>query len=90
MDMKDKFLKEDGSLDIERINKLPLEEYMHTMGCLTQEEIKEYLAKLPINESTEPYRGIWVDYTMEDELERGTAVDAMEYLNNWKKQMYKS
>ena len=26
------FLKEDGSLDIERINKLPLEEYMNAMG----------------------------------------------------------
>ena len=44
-------LKEDGSLDIERINKLPLEEYMEEMGTLTQEQVKEYISKLPINTS---------------------------------------
>ena len=35
-------LKEDGSLDIERINKLPLEEYMEEIGGLTEEQYKEY------------------------------------------------
>jgi len=48
------FLKEDGSLDIERINSLPLREYMDAMGELTQEQVQEYLSKLPINESDEP------------------------------------
>ena len=38
-------LKEDGSLDIERINKLSLEEYMHEMGTLTQEQVNEYVSK---------------------------------------------
>ena len=47
-------LKEDGSLDIERINNLPYEEYMEEMGTLTQEQVKEYISKLPINESVEP------------------------------------
>ena len=30
-------LKEDGSLDVEHINKLPLEEYMDTIGDLSEE-----------------------------------------------------
>ena len=76
-----KYLKEDGSLDVERINKLPIEEYMDVMGDLTQEQIKEYVSKLPINESQEPIRAVVVDYTMEEEIERGTAVDADDFLN---------
>lgn len=73
-------LKEDGSLDIERINNLPLEEYMEEMGSLTQEQVKEYMSKLPINESKEPVTAIEVDYTLEDELKRG-AVLADDLLN---------
>ena len=64
-------LKEDGSLDIERMNSLPLEEWMDEMGDLTQEQVEEYLSKLPINESNEPVRAIEVDYTLEEELKRG-------------------
>lgn len=58
-------LKEDGSLDIERINSLPLEEYMDAMGDLTQEQVQEYLSKLPINESDEPMRATRVDSTFD-------------------------
>ena len=54
-------LKEDGSLDIEQIDKLPIEEYMDAMGDLTQEQVEEYLSRLPINESNEPMRAINVD-----------------------------
>jgi len=67
-------LKEDGSLDIERINALPLEEYMQEMGTLTREQVKEYLSKLPLDDSKEPMRAIMVDYTLEDELARGGAL----------------
>lgn len=81
-------LKEDGSLDIESINNLPLEEYMDTMGDLTQEQVQEYVSKLPINESNEPYKGVWVNYTMEDDIARG-AVDADELLNNLRKDLKK-
>ena len=70
-------LKEDGSLDIERINKLPLEEYMNAMGDLTQEQVKEYISKLPINESNEPMRAVAADYPMEED-----GVDAEELINN--------
>ena len=66
-------LKEDGSLDIERINKLPLEEYMEEMGTLTEEQVKEYLSKVPINESKEPMRAVVVDLPM--------GVDAEGFLN---------
>ena len=52
-------------MDIERINNLPFEEYMNTMGDLTQEQVKEYLSKLPINESNEPMRAIKVDSTFD-------------------------
>ncbi len=75
-------LKEDGSLDIERINKLPLEEYMEEMGTLTQEQVKEYISKLPVNESKEPMQAIVVNYTLDEELDRGCIFDADEVINN--------
>ena len=67
-------LKEDGSLDIERINKLPIEEYMDVVGDLTEEQYEEYLSKLPINESNEPIRVIKVDRPM--------GVNADDVINN--------
>lgn len=73
-------LKEDGSLDIERINKLPIEEYIKEIGTLTEEQYKEYLSKLPINESKEPTRAIRVDYTLEEELEKGGVI-AEDFIN---------
>ena len=78
------FLKEDGSLDIERINKLPLEEYMDMMGDLTQEQVREYVTKLPINESKEPMKAVIVDYTLEEEIERGGII-AEDLINNLRK-----
>lgn len=53
---------------------------MEEMGTLTQEQVKEYISKLPINESVEPVTAIEVDYTLEDELEKG-AVLANDLLN---------
>ena len=78
------FLKEDGSLDIERINKLPLDEYMDMMGDLTQEQVSEYVTKLPINESKEPMKAVIVDYTLEEEIERGGII-AEDLINNLRK-----
>ena len=66
-----KYLKEDGSLDVERINKLPLEEKKHIMSKLTRDQLKEYISYLPINESREPITPIKVDYSIEDLLARG-------------------
>ena len=60
-------LKEDGSLDVERINQLPYEEFMDAMGDLTREQVQEYLEKTPLYESNEPIQIIEVDYHMEED-----------------------
>lgn len=70
-------LKEDGSLDVERLNRLQIEEWMDMMGELTQEQIDEYISKLPINESNKQMKAIMVDYPMEED-----GVDAEEFINN--------
>lgn len=74
------FLKEDGSLDIERINQLPIDEYTKVIGILTREQYKDYVSKLPINESKESTQPIIVDCTMEEDVKRNGLVDADEYL----------
>lgn len=38
-------LKEDGSLDVERINKLPLDERLEEIGRFTREQVEEYFPK---------------------------------------------
>ena len=59
---------------------------MEEMGTLTQEQVKEYISKLPINESVEPVTAIEVDYTLEDELEKG-AVLADDLLNRLREKL---
>lgn len=76
-----KMLKEDGSLNVGLINKLPLEEYMETMGDLTQEQVKEYLRNTPINESKESMRAIPVDYTIEEEITFKGSVLIEDFIN---------
>ena len=78
-------LKEDGSLNVEWINKLPYEEYMNTMGNLTQEQVEEYLSNSPINESHEPIKVRMVDYTLEEDIKRNGAVVFEDFLNKIKK-----
>ena len=67
-------LKEDGSLDIERINALPYEEYMDEIGSLTESQYNEYRASVPLNESKELAQPVNVDYTLEEELARGAVL----------------
>ena len=74
-------LKEDGSLDIERINKLPLEEWMKEIGNLTDKQFNEYNSKSPINESKGPVPPIIVDYTLEEDIERNKIVNADDLIN---------
>lgn len=64
-------LKEDGSLDVERIRKLPLEEKRREMSTFTREQVEEYFSKVPV--SNEPITPIKVDYKMEDLLAKGCA-----------------
>lgn len=65
------YLKEDGSLDVEKISKLPIEEKDRVIGKFTKEQMKEYISKLPINESQAPVKVMKIDYKMEDLLARG-------------------
>lgn len=79
-------LKEDGTLDVERINKLPIEEYMDVIGNLTQEQYQYYLSKLPINEGHEQMKSVVVDDTLAEEIERG---DAEDFLNKMREKYLK-
>ena len=79
------FLKEDGSLDIEYYNSLPLKEWMDEFATLTDEQVDEYISKLPVNESKGPVRVIVSDYTLEED-----GVDAEEFLKNLRKRMESS
>ena len=75
-------LKQDGNLDIEKINNLPIEEYMKVIWGMPPEQYKEYLSSLPQpNESQEPYHPIIVDH---DFLERNGLVDADTFLEELK------
>ena len=69
-------LKEDGSLDIERINNLPLEEHLDVVASLTPKQLMEYCAQQPIDESNCSHQICYVDKPMEE-----WGVDAVEFLN---------
>ena len=69
-------LKEDGSLDIERINKLPLEEHMNEIGSFTREQFRQYVSTIPLNEGKSTPHVIRVDVP--------NGVDAEEFMNKMK------
>ncbi len=64
-------LKEDGSLDVERIRQLPFEERMREIRGLTRAQVKEYYTQMPITESNGSIVPVKVDYKMEDLLAHG-------------------
>lgn len=80
------FLNGDGSLDIERINKLPFEEYMNVLGEFTTEQTEEYISKMPKIESNEPIKAIEVEYGFDDER---SGVDIDDFLIKIKKKYAK-
>lgn len=49
-----RYLREGGSLDIDFLNSLPLEEFMDAMGDLTQDQYDEYLSKVPLSKGPTP------------------------------------
>ncbi len=53
---------------------------MKMIGELTDEQYRFYVSTLPVNEDHQPAKAIVVDYSMEDEIKRGTAVNAEEFL----------
>ena len=72
-------LKEDGGLDVEWINNLPLEEHCKAVASLTRKQLKEYLSKQPINEAENAPRSTYTNKPMEE-----WGVDAMEFLKKLK------
>lgn len=96
------FLKEDGSLDIDKIDKLPIKEYVKVIEDMTMEQYKEYtskadmtleqyeeyISKLPLNERKERLKAVEYD-PLEELIKRGEAIDLREYLNNWEKEIKK-
>lgn len=74
--------KEDGSLDIERINRLPFKEHVKEMASLSIAQIHEYFSKQPLNESKGHTRAVMVDFTLEEALAGGFMYDAIEVVNN--------
>jgi len=78
-------LKEDGSLDIEWINKLPINEWMNLMGDLTEEQFEEYESKCPLNEGINTVRIHMVDCSMEEDMEGAGFIRATDMLNNLRK-----
>ena len=73
-------LKEDGSLDVERIKALPLDQYIEEISHLTKEQHKEYVSKISLNESRKP---LPVNYgSLKEDLESGKYLDMRELINN--------
>lgn len=75
-------LKPDGTLDIERINALPLDEWMDVMADLTSDQTEYYISHTPT--VNEPIKAIAVDYTLVDKIMKG-GVDAETFLKEMRK-----
>jgi uncharacterized protein with PIN domain len=63
------YLKEEGSLDVDRIRKLPHDEKCHVIGRFTREQMEEYFSKCPVCHG--PIKPVKVNYKMEDLLAKG-------------------
>lgn len=79
-------LKEDGSLDIERINKLPIIEWMNFMGELTDEQFEEYKKNCPLNEGINSEMVHIVHCTMEEDMETAGFIRLSDVLNKLRKE----
>lgn len=75
------YLKTDGSLDIDHINILPIEERMMVMGNLTSAQYDYYVSTFPINEGNQHTEAVCVDYGFDD---KRSGIDIDEYLKKWK------
>ena len=60
---------------------------MEVLSNLTDEQYEYYTSNMPINENPNTIKGMIVDYSMEDEIKRGTGVNFKEYLHNWEKEI---
>lgn len=79
-------LKEDGSLDIELIKKLPLDDYLEALGSLTYPQLQEYMSKLPEDRTGEPMIAHKVDFDFDDPRSGG---DSFKFLDQLKRRIEK-
>ena len=78
------YLKEDGSLDVERLANLPLKEFTNAVEQLSQEQWNEFIAKCELYAVTGPVEPIVVDSSIAED-----GVDADVVLENLRKMCYK-
>lgn len=78
------YLKEDGSLDVERLANLPLKEFINAVEELSQEQWNEFIAKCELYAVTGPVEPIVVDSSIAED-----GVDADVVLENLRKMCYK-
>ena len=76
------YLKEDGSLDVERIRKLHIEERARMVSSFNDNQLKCYISKFPINESQQPIKAVPVNYDFDDTR---SGIDADEFFNKMEK-----
>ena len=74
------YLKEDGSLDVERLANLPLKEFTNAVEQLSQEQWNEFIAKCELYAVTGPVDSIVVDSSIAED-----GVDADVVLENLRK-----
>ena len=86
--MEKKYLNEDGSLNIERINKLPIKDRIIVINDMTWKQHEYYSSKIPINESADPITTNNF-YTLEEILEKGLGILADNVMNELRMKIYK-
>lgn len=74
------YLEEDGSLDVECIQKLPYKEYIHEICNFSKEQYDEYVSKIPINESQGSVLPIVVE-DVEEYIRKNGYVNAWDVIN---------
>lgn len=78
-------LKEDGSLDIERINNLSFDDFIEEISNFTDEQDEEYWSEVPVCESRAPVKPVILDYSMEEFVKRHGLINADDFINDIKK-----
>ena len=85
--MKKKFLNEDGSLNIERISRLPIKERIIIINSMTWDQYEYYSSQIPINEEIES-TSTNDFYTLEEVLEKGLGTLAEDVMNELRMKIF--
>lgn len=78
------YLKEDGSLDIQRYQIMSVNEFIKEFDKLTTSQMEEYINNAPIDNSRNG-RGRIVNCTMDDFRKKYGTVDAKEFMETLRK-----